>query len=204
MSEDPARDETNWYAYCGNNPLARVDPTGLNPIAGALIGGVSGAASKYAANTLVKLAQGGGLESFFVSESELEGIGYSALEGVVAGAVSGGLSSIKSIKNAIDTVKVAKAAVTAVSTSTGSVVSTVTQNVISGDPLTKDVAGNALLAGTVGAVTGGIAKPGMTSSKIENAAIKTETAIDTFRYVELAAKAVARDTIISTVVEALK
>jgi RHS repeat-associated protein len=28
-TEDPARDGANWYAYCGNNPLAFVDPTGL-------------------------------------------------------------------------------------------------------------------------------------------------------------------------------
>jgi hypothetical protein len=28
-SEDPARDGANWYAYCGNNPLAFMDPTGL-------------------------------------------------------------------------------------------------------------------------------------------------------------------------------
>jgi RHS repeat-associated protein len=28
-SEDPAKDRDNWYAYCGNNPLGRTDPTGL-------------------------------------------------------------------------------------------------------------------------------------------------------------------------------
>ena len=28
-TEDPARDAVNWYAYCGNNPLSRIDPTGL-------------------------------------------------------------------------------------------------------------------------------------------------------------------------------
>jgi hypothetical protein len=28
-TEDPIRDGQNWYAYCGNNPMVRVDPTGL-------------------------------------------------------------------------------------------------------------------------------------------------------------------------------
>ena len=27
-SEDPARDQLNWYAYCGNNPVMFVDPSG--------------------------------------------------------------------------------------------------------------------------------------------------------------------------------
>ncbi len=30
ISEDPARDELNWYAYCGNNPVMFVDPWGLD------------------------------------------------------------------------------------------------------------------------------------------------------------------------------
>jgi len=29
ISRDPAKDGTNWYAYCGNNPLKKTDPTGL-------------------------------------------------------------------------------------------------------------------------------------------------------------------------------
>jgi len=32
LTEDPARDEINWYAYCGNNPLSSTDPTGLRQI----------------------------------------------------------------------------------------------------------------------------------------------------------------------------
>jgi hypothetical protein len=31
VTEDPARDGTNWYEYCRNNPLGAVDPTGLAP-----------------------------------------------------------------------------------------------------------------------------------------------------------------------------
>jgi RHS repeat-associated protein len=29
ISQDPAQDESNWYSYCGNNPLVAVDPSGL-------------------------------------------------------------------------------------------------------------------------------------------------------------------------------
>jgi len=29
ISEDPARDGSNWYGYCGNNPINFTDPTGL-------------------------------------------------------------------------------------------------------------------------------------------------------------------------------
>ncbi len=31
LSSDPAQAGSNWYAYCDNNPLVRVDPTGLMP-----------------------------------------------------------------------------------------------------------------------------------------------------------------------------
>ena len=31
ISEDPIRDGGNWYAYCGNNPVMKVDPSGLAP-----------------------------------------------------------------------------------------------------------------------------------------------------------------------------
>ena len=29
LTEDPARDGINWFAYCSNNPLAYIDPTGM-------------------------------------------------------------------------------------------------------------------------------------------------------------------------------
>ena len=33
ITEDPAKDGTNWYVYCGNNPVMFVDPSGLIPTA---------------------------------------------------------------------------------------------------------------------------------------------------------------------------
>ncbi|MGN0179061.1 MAG: RHS repeat-associated core domain-containing protein, partial [Monoglobaceae bacterium] len=32
ISEDPAKDGSNWYAYCGNNPVMFVDPLGLRSV----------------------------------------------------------------------------------------------------------------------------------------------------------------------------
>ncbi len=34
ISEDPGRNGTNWYVYCGNNPVNNVDPSGNSSIAG--------------------------------------------------------------------------------------------------------------------------------------------------------------------------
>ena len=31
ITEDPAKDGVNWYAYCGNNPIMLVDPWGMKP-----------------------------------------------------------------------------------------------------------------------------------------------------------------------------
>ena len=30
ITEDPAKDGSNWYAYCGNNPVMMFDPSGLD------------------------------------------------------------------------------------------------------------------------------------------------------------------------------
>ena len=32
ITEDPARSGSSWYAYCNNNPLGFIDPSGLDPI----------------------------------------------------------------------------------------------------------------------------------------------------------------------------
>jgi hypothetical protein len=42
ISQDPAQDESKWYAYCGNNPLVAVDPSGL-VVATLSLGGTAGA-----------------------------------------------------------------------------------------------------------------------------------------------------------------
>ncbi|MBA4293536.1 hypothetical protein C0431_11275 [bacterium] len=32
LTRDPIKDGRNWYAYCGNNPISRVDPNGLEAV----------------------------------------------------------------------------------------------------------------------------------------------------------------------------
>ncbi|HNY20906.1 MAG TPA: RHS repeat-associated core domain-containing protein, partial [Treponemataceae bacterium] len=32
ITEDPARDGVNWFAYCNENPIRYIDPTGLDPL----------------------------------------------------------------------------------------------------------------------------------------------------------------------------
>lgn len=37
ITEDPAKDGWNWYAYCGNNPVMRVDPSGYSWISDQIV-----------------------------------------------------------------------------------------------------------------------------------------------------------------------
>ena len=40
INEDPIRDGLNWYAYCGNNPINRIDPWGLASFMVNIIAGI--------------------------------------------------------------------------------------------------------------------------------------------------------------------
>lgn len=42
ISEDPVKDGLNWYAYCSNNPLIQIDPSGLSPQLANVIDGTQG------------------------------------------------------------------------------------------------------------------------------------------------------------------
>ena len=57
MTKDPARDGSLWYAYCGYDPVNRVDPTGFVPVmvkyAMAKVGGT--ATWQRSGSTIVKL-----------------------------------------------------------------------------------------------------------------------------------------------------
>ena len=49
LNEDPIRDGLNWYAYCGNNPIMYIDPSGLSVwlIHGTKISGKGGSPSTW-------------------------------------------------------------------------------------------------------------------------------------------------------------
>jgi len=53
MSEDPARDGLNWYAYCGGNPIVFVDPSGYSDedIRKSTVGKLAEILMKFGKNT---------------------------------------------------------------------------------------------------------------------------------------------------------
>ncbi len=62
LSRDPIKDGRNWYVYCDNNPLTRVDPTGLwRAIVGGILGGIAGGILGGPAGALAGVALGSAL-----------------------------------------------------------------------------------------------------------------------------------------------
>ncbi len=92
ISEDPVKDQANWYAYCGNCPLVYVDPTGqlfilddlLFATVGAIAGAISGGISSGAA------AAGNGGNFWDVTGAALGG----AAAGAATGAFQGFIGSL--------------------------------------------------------------------------------------------------------------
>ncbi|NLB61825.1 MAG: RHS repeat-associated core domain-containing protein, partial [Clostridiales bacterium] len=121
ISEDSAHDGYNWYAYCANNPISYIDPSGMFFIsttalliigAAALLGTIGGIIGNHIANE--KGATG------------WEKVGY-IFGGVVIGATIGvvaGLIAAPAVISAtgIAGISVTAAGITAVTTSAGLVI----------------------------------------------------------------------------------
>ncbi len=87
LTEDPAGQGLNPYAYAGNSPLMYVDPDGewffLAPLIGAMVtGAVYGAATNAIINVAIAAATGGNIFDAAVS---------GAINGAIGGALSGGV-----------------------------------------------------------------------------------------------------------------
>ena len=74
LSSDPAQAGTNWYAYCGNNPLTRVDPTGNSWLAVVLC---------VAADAAIAVIGGG-------PEDPIVDVGAAEADTAIEAAVDGG------------------------------------------------------------------------------------------------------------------
>ncbi len=72
LSSDPAQAGSNWYAYCDNNPLVRVDPTGLDAWWKKAIG-IGGAVWGFTKTTIGKDLLGPAIDA--VREHLLQPIG---------------------------------------------------------------------------------------------------------------------------------
>ncbi len=113
LSRDPIKDGRNWYAYCGGNPLAHADPTGLIAPAivaiggvvliGALTGAVLGALLAPSGKELTGAGQGAvygavGALLFLIAipvAAYLTGVGVPAwLAGMIGGGVGGFVSQV--------------------------------------------------------------------------------------------------------------
>ena len=60
IQEDPARDERNWYVYCGDNPIMYIDPSGEGKVSGTLtaIAGGLGIGAIVSSGTIFGLPAG--------------------------------------------------------------------------------------------------------------------------------------------------
>ena len=188
---------TNWYTYCSNNPVKYNDPTGEagNFIVGALIGAGTSAAAQYMLDTATALAQGKGKDSF---TPQWDSIAKSAAGGFVAGAVTSGVSSIKTIDTLVKTTKVVRAAVTSAGAMSGAAVTTGLDNLSEGKAVTENMGRNVLTAGVVGGALSTTLPTGMKSSQVQNVMLGTEESLDSFLNVVTPGTAAFSDVLSST------
>jgi RHS repeat-associated protein len=92
ISRDPIRDGYNWYAYCNNDPVNAVDPTGQG-WASMVVGGLVGVAAGVATgNILIGIAVGG-IAAAALSNEVGNSLGDVVNDGI-GGALIGGEGTI--------------------------------------------------------------------------------------------------------------
>ena len=138
------------------------DPTGefAQAVIGALVGAVTGAATNAVVQTVSNLCSGQDIKTA-VSNIDLKSVGAAALGGAVTGALSGGLSSVKAVGEAVSVYKSASAVLNTSSNMAGTAVSTIADNLLHGENITQNLGENIAIAGVAGVVTGATTKTGM-------------------------------------------
>ena len=150
-----------------------VDPDGnfVQVITGAILGAVTGAITNAMVQTLSNLVSGQDLKSS-IFNIDYKTLGAAAIGGAVTGAVSGGLSSIKTVGEAVTVYKSAKTAMNVVSNVSGATLSTVADNYIHGNKLTDNIVENAGVAAIAGTIIGISSKTGMQATYTNEEGLK--------------------------------
>jgi RHS repeat-associated protein len=106
ISQDPARDGNNWYAYCNSNPTSYVDPTGCEGTLGETLT-ANGAAAGTGGAGVVSLFRGVNgeqlkaiIENSYKLVSEWPGLYFSRIQQVAANFAERGGGVIKITLNA--------------------------------------------------------------------------------------------------------
>ena len=107
ISSDPAKAGTSWYCYCGDCPLGKVDPTGLQPNGWAILGGivvgvgvsigtgnpVLGVMAGFGTSTVISLAMGD-KPIDAIENGSYGGLGTMVAYPILTSAISAGSASL--------------------------------------------------------------------------------------------------------------
>ncbi|WP_194777808.1 hypothetical protein [Pararhodonellum marinum] len=169
MADHPNQVSSSVYSYGANNPVFHTDPDGKCPpwICGAIIGG----ALDYGLQVTVNVVKDG-LSADAFTNVDIGSIVTSA----AAGGLSGGLSTLKQIKNASTIVRTGVAALTDATASTANQL--VTEGEVSLENVIVDVAIGQIVGKTVSDAVETKAKNSPAGKDLKNAADRTQRVAD--------------------------